>query len=443
MWYDLLVLAILGFFALRGAARGLISQLAGIAAIFVCLAFAESISAAFGPYVKLEPPLNHWVVMVGAYLVCSFIAFGFARVMDDWLERAKLESFNQHLGAVFGLAKGVVLCMVMTFFLATLSPAARDALSRSRSAYAAAYIMHGIHPVMPEKIQEALARYLHVYESTAAGAPLQADGPGQPATTPPANGSGTPGFGTPWTPDTPLPPVAPTAPSAIDQFLAVLPASLNPELKSLIGRSLANTPPAQRDQAQQQLWNLLRQTRPEDLWDLQQQLARNGQLNLGDALAGWASGYRPPSSSVPTPSNPPPGNPSPWQPAPATQPAPAPQPQGQPPTQPPAQASPATSRQDQLLAEVSRAFSSIPTVQLQVQSDIRRRLSGVPPEVALAVLEDWRRDLWATQSIDPDPGTDQQTTLEVRILRQLQARGIPVNQLNREVQQALEGATLR
>ena len=49
----------------------------------------------------------------------------------------------------------------------------------------------------------------------------------------------------------------------------------------------------------------------------------------------------------------------------------------------------------------------------------------------------------ATQSADPDPGTDQQTTLEVRILRQLQARGIPVNQLNREVQQALEGATLR
>lgn len=432
MWYDLLVLAILGFFALRGAARGLISQLAGIAAIVVCLAFAESISAAFGPYVKLEPPLNHWVVMVGAYLVCSFVAFGFARVMDDWLERAKLESFNQHLGAMFGLAKGVVLCMVMTFFLATLSPAARDALSRSRSAYAAAYIMHGIHPVMPEKIQEALARYLHVYESTAAGTPLQAEGPA-PAT-PPANGTGTPGVATPWTPDTPLPPITPSAPSAIDQFLAVLPTSLNPELKSLIGRSLANTPPAQRDQAQQQLWNLLRQTRAEDLWDLQQQLSRNGQMSLGDALASWASGYRPPASSVPSPSSPTPESPSPWTPYPATQPAPVPQP---PPT------NSTTSREDQLLAEVSRAFSSIPTVQLQVQTDIRRRLSGVPPEVALAVLEDWRRDLWATQSADPDPGTDQQTTLEVRILRQLQARGIPVNQLNREVQQALEGATLR
>jgi len=92
---------------------------------------------------------------------------------------------------------------------------------------------------------------------------------------------------------------------------------------------------------------------------------------------------------------------------------------------------------------VSRAFSTIPTVQAQVQADLRRRLAGLPEGVSLGVLEDWRRDLWSPQGTDPDPGTDLNATLETRILRQLQQRRIPVQQLGRELQRQLEGAALR
>lgn len=412
MWYDLLVLAILGYFLLRGAARGLLTQLASIAAIVICLAFAESISAAFGPYVSLEPPLNHWVVMFGAYLVCSFITFGLARVLTDWMEQARLESFNQHLGAIFGLLKGIAVALVLTFFLATLSPASRSALSASKAAYAAAWIMHRIHPIMPEQIHEALTTYLRLYEAEGAGEeaadPSLVDAPSPPHPTSPPGGGGSS-------------PAAPTA-TSVEQFLAQLPASLGEDLRWLIGRALRNTSPEQRPQVQQQLWNLVRQARPEDLADLKQQLLASSRQTLAEAMEAWARSFVPPTSRTPTAA--PSGG--------SAAPSPAPS------------ASPVfLSRQEELLEDISRAFSSIPPVQVQVQADIRRRLAGLPDEVVLAVLEDWRRDLRSPRESDPDPGTDATTPLEARIVRQLQFRRIPVQQLSREVQERLEGAMLR
>lgn len=477
MWYDLLVLAILGYFALRGAARGLLSQLASIAAIVVCFVFSESFSAVFGPMVNLTPPLNNWVAMAGAYLVCTVIAFGLARVLDDWVARAKLESFNQHLGFLFGLAKGVVLCLVMTFFLVTLSPAARSSLSNSKAAYAAAHIMDKLHPIMPEKLQEALAKYLHISVTGESEIEQQA---GSGESTLPANGVATQSGSPPsiqWDPNTPFPtatqPPGTASPfptqtgtqsqpplldtqRAIEMFVSQLPTSVNNDLKNLIGWSLQNTPPEERAKAQQDLWNMVYQARPEDLRDLQTQLAQNGRQSLSSAIASWMTGFVAPRSTAPStptytqPSVAQPGTNS-YQPT-GTYPSPVngyqqpTTPTYSQPTQtytPPPLVNVPQSQQDQLLAEISRAFSSIPPVQLQVQDDIRRKLNGLPPEVSLQVLSDWRRDLWYPQSPDPDPSTDAGATLEQRIVRQLQARGIPVNRLSSELQNRLEGATLR
>ncbi|MFV0443851.1 MAG: CvpA family protein [Planctomycetaceae bacterium] len=517
MWYDLLVLAILGYFALRGAAKGLLNQLASIAAIVVCMVFAESFSAIFGPMVHLEPPLNNWVVMFGAYLFCTFIAFGLARVLDDWVSRAKLESFNQHLGFIFGLAKGGLLVLVMTFFLVTLSPASRSALSNSKAAYAAAHLMDKLHPIMPAKLQEALAKYLHISSTGQLESELQAGANPPPplntpggTTNPPIEWTGNntvspfpdwtqPNAGNPANNGntSPAPPTVTTSQQAIDLFVSQLPASVNSDLRNLLRWSLQNTPPEQQTRVQQDLRNMLSQARPEDLYRLQTQLSQTSQPSLINVLTNLFS-FVPPRSTTPLaptstqPTYPTPGyqqpnyqqpnytqpgysTPSYSQPGPTnaqptySQPSVAqPTTSGYPPsggyvsqtngyqtgtgpnygqtnptyTPPPLQASP-QSQQDQLLAEISRAFSSIQPVQVQVQADIRRKLSGLPPEVSLSVLEDWRRDLWQPQSRDPDPSTDSGTTLEQRIVRQLQARGIPVNRLSSEVQSRLEGATLR
>ena len=228
---------------------------------------------------------------------------------------------------------------------------------------------------------------------------------------------------------------------------------------------------------QRDLWNIVYQARPEDLRDLQTQLLQNNRQPLSDAIAGWMSGFVAPRPTTPqagptsipanaAPSGYAPPNYSGYQPQNYSQPSYS-QPTYTPPANnyapptggyssapsgyaqptqapvPPPLANGPQSQQDQLLSEISRAFSGIPPVQLQVQADIRQKLNGVPPDVTQSVLEDWRRDLWQPRLPDPDPTTNASTTLEQRIVRQLQSRGIPVNRLSSEVQNRLDDGALR
>lgn len=161
MWYDAVVLAVLVLATLRGAARGFVWQLASIAALILCFAFAESGSALIAPHIALEPPLNRWVTMFVLYIVCSFASFAAARLLYGWIEKAKFVEFDRHLGSLFGFVKGLVFSLVLTFFVVTLSEAVRDHVLASRSGYAAAIIMNRLHPVMPAELHEVLDPYIH------------------------------------------------------------------------------------------------------------------------------------------------------------------------------------------------------------------------------------------------------------------------------------------
>lgn len=306
MWYDLIVIAILLFAAYRGLQRGIIYQIATIASVVLCFIFAEAISAAVAPAIPLDPPLNNWIVMVGAYVFFSFVAFGFARVLDTWVEKAKMKEFNRFLGGSFGLAKGALLCLVLTFFAVTMSEKARIALKDSKSAMYAAIIMDRLHPVMPEKLQGALDKYLAFYEGTFEhdgehnhnyvndpltdpfgdlGSP--SGGLGQPSTTQPGtsnpfdlfggSGANNPSYSntstTPGLPQMPAPNQTnpyinqpsqtnpyinqtqqPTAPSTdIDAIIDRLPWTLSGELERIVRLGLQSAPPQQRLQMEQQL----------------------------------------------------------------------------------------------------------------------------------------------------------------------------------------------
>jgi uncharacterized membrane protein required for colicin V production len=163
MWYDILAVAILAFTTIRGAMKGVIWQIAAIAGLVACFVFSESISAAAGPYVKLEPPLNNWVVMIGAYLLFSFGSFSIARLLTEWLDKIHFGDFNRHLGAIFGFVKGALIVLVITFFSVTVSKSMHEVLKTSRTGHIAALVMYHLHPIMPEKLHDTLARYINIH----------------------------------------------------------------------------------------------------------------------------------------------------------------------------------------------------------------------------------------------------------------------------------------
>jgi hypothetical protein len=64
-------------------------------------------------------------------------------------------------------------------------------------------------------------------------------------------------------------------------------------------------------------------------------------------------------------------------------------------------------------------------------------LEGVPATLARQALVDWRADLYGTVP-DPDPGTELETPLEDRILRQMTKSRIGLQDLPSGVQSRLK-----
>lgn len=161
MWYDIAVLVVLGFALLHGAMKGFVWQLATIAALVCGFGFATSFSPAVAAYLPAKPPLNRWLAMFVLYLAISFVAFAVGRTLKDWIDKARFGAYDRHLGALFGLVKGVLFSLVVTFFIVTLSVEMRETVLNSRSGQAAAIIMDRLHPVLPEELHELLEPYIH------------------------------------------------------------------------------------------------------------------------------------------------------------------------------------------------------------------------------------------------------------------------------------------
>lgn len=417
MWYDLVVLAILAFCTIRGAAKGIIWQLAGIVGVVLCFAFAETIAAAVGPHVSLPPPTNHWVVMFGAYLGFSLLSFSMARSVDKWIEKHEMKEYNQHLGAIFGFAKGVVICLVMTFFIVTMSASARESLKNSHSGKAAAIIMDRLHPVMPDNLHDALAEYIHQLDSdeldlqhTHDHEHLDGDDSetdlGSAQSAPPLFGQVTNSTGTSTAvPSTSIPSGAASEGSWLPQLRGVF----DDEIRRAVAHSLQDVPEPTRSQLADQLVSLASQMSPSDLLSLQQQLSQagNNPLQIANIIGSWTA-PQPTTTSLPSTTSGE-GEPDRWQ---------------------------------QLLADISGLYGTRPESRRLVEQNIEQSLTGIPDEVALAVLEDWRADLFFEKP-DPDPATDNLTLLEDRMYRQLQLHGVRLDQVSAEVQRRLRGVVER
>jgi uncharacterized membrane protein required for colicin V production len=160
MWYDLLTLGILMYAMFRGAMKGIVWQLATIAALAMCFFFSGSMSSVLAPFIRVEPPLNGWIAMLVLYLGFSFVCFGIARVLHEAIEKMRIEALDRHLGALLGLVKGAMFSLFLTFFLVTLSHSARASIINSESGYVAAVVIDRLDPVIPGDLHALLEPYL-------------------------------------------------------------------------------------------------------------------------------------------------------------------------------------------------------------------------------------------------------------------------------------------
>jgi membrane protein required for colicin V production len=158
--YDIVMIAVLIVSTVLGLWKGMAWQLAAFASLIVSAAAAMQLSGPLAPYIGLQAPLNRWVAMLLIYLVTALCIWILFRMVSNVVDRVRLKEFDRQMGGLLGLAKGVLWCLVITFFVVTLSEPLRQSVLDSRSGYYIALLIHRADPVMPEEIRAVLGKYI-------------------------------------------------------------------------------------------------------------------------------------------------------------------------------------------------------------------------------------------------------------------------------------------
>lgn len=163
--YDLLMIAVLIGATLFGAWKGLVWQLAYLAAIvasyFVALRFRDPVSV----YVHATPPWNVFVAMLVLFVSTSLAIWILFRMVSKFIDRMRLKEFDRQLGAIFGFAKGLLLCVIITLFAVTLlGDNQRQMIVRSKSGLYIARLLDKSSTVMPREIHQVLAPYINTLD---------------------------------------------------------------------------------------------------------------------------------------------------------------------------------------------------------------------------------------------------------------------------------------
>lgn len=166
--YDILMIAVLAGTTIWGAFKGVAWQLAALASLVVSYFASYHLSDSltntglFGD----TAPWNRFAAMLTIYIVTGIVIWMGFRVISETIERIKLKDFDRQLGALFGLLKGVIFCVLITFFVVTLLPASRDQVINTRSGRYVAKLLHQADAIMPPELHTLLDPYIKRYEES-------------------------------------------------------------------------------------------------------------------------------------------------------------------------------------------------------------------------------------------------------------------------------------
>lgn len=158
--YDVIMLTVLICLTIYGYFKGMAWQLAYfcsfIVSYFVSLRFSDQLAPMFG-----QPPLNRFIAMLVIYVICSLAIWTAFRMVRGAINKVRLESFDHQMGAVVGLARGVLWCVGITFFAVTLLPAAqKQSIVGSRAGHYIVALLDKTESVVPPEIHQVIGPYL-------------------------------------------------------------------------------------------------------------------------------------------------------------------------------------------------------------------------------------------------------------------------------------------
>lgn len=194
--YDILMLIVLVGTTLFGFVKGMAWQLAYLASLVVSYFAAVKFSPQLAPTFGDSEPFNRFAAMLAIYVGTSFAIWMIFRGVSGAIDRVKLNEFDRQMGALIGFGRGVLWCIGITFFAATLLETYRPTILNSRAGHYIGVLLAKSDSVVPAEVQKVIGPYVDRIEQGLD--PNQPAGGGLPVTSGwPQSGQGGQGGGWP------------------------------------------------------------------------------------------------------------------------------------------------------------------------------------------------------------------------------------------------------
>jgi len=161
--FDLIILAILVALTLRGVWKGMISQIVSVASFFVCWIVASRFGSLVAPTIPVEAPWNQVLAMAIIFLI-TLVAIRFAHAaLEKTIRKWKLEKLNTLLGGALGFVKGLLICIIITFFAVMFSEISRDVVFNSTTGNSLTRLITQIGVFVPKDSYEFVHTQLALF----------------------------------------------------------------------------------------------------------------------------------------------------------------------------------------------------------------------------------------------------------------------------------------
>ena len=168
--FDLIVLAILAALTLRGIWKGMISQIVSVISLFVCWIVATRFGGLIAPTIPVEAPWNQ-VLAMAVIFVITWIAVQFAyAALEKLIKHWHLQKLNTLLGGLLGFTKGLLLCLIITFFAVMFSETSRAVVFNSLTGFHLVQLITQISVFVPKDSYEFVHDQLAQFQNKVEGA---------------------------------------------------------------------------------------------------------------------------------------------------------------------------------------------------------------------------------------------------------------------------------
>jgi membrane protein required for colicin V production len=159
--YDLIMLIVLAATTIFGAIKGFAWQIASLASIVASYFVAYFFRNDVAKMINAQPPWNLFLSMLLLYFGSSLIIWMLFRLVSTSIDKVRLKEFDRHIGAGFGLLKGMVLCLIITMFAMTLLGASQQQqIAKSRSGLYISRILANADGILPNEIKQVVGPYI-------------------------------------------------------------------------------------------------------------------------------------------------------------------------------------------------------------------------------------------------------------------------------------------